>query len=101
MKEMLSKLIPLAVIMILFMIFIFLYADCKIENEKLQLKVALLEEENEKIQIESGEIRKTYTRFLVELIHSRKMTLEELSELLPRPEMENFLNSQERQAGKE
>jgi len=100
MKEMLSKLMPLALVMILFMTFIFLYADCKIKNEKLALKVALLEEENEKIQIESGEIRKTYSRFLKELIHSRKVTLEELSELLPQPEMEYFLNSQERQTGK-
>lgn len=95
MKEIFSKLITLAIAMVLFIIFIFLFVDCKIENEKLRLKIALLEDENEKIQIESWEIRKTYSTLLGELIQNHKMTLEELSSILPKQEIEIFIKSQE------
>jgi len=95
MKEIFSKLITLAIAMVLFIIFIFLFVDCKIENEKLRLKIALLEDKNEKIQIESWEIRKTYSTLLGELIQNHKMTLEELSSILPKQEIEIFIKSQE------
>ncbi|UCF64731.1 MAG: hypothetical protein JSW33_02530 [bacterium] len=94
MKEIFSKLFILAFVMVLFLIFIFLFVDCKIENEKLRLKISLLEDENEKIQIESMEIRKTYSSLLGELIRNHKITLAELSTVLPKQEIEIFLKTQ-------
>lgn len=97
MKDFIIKLTEAAIILILLILFIFVLADCKMESEKLRLKIALLEDENEKLRIETQEIRKAYSAILTRLIDEKKVSIIEISSLLPAKEFEIFTTIQDEQ----
>lgn len=90
MKDFYVKLGEAAIILTLLIVFIFVLADCKMDREKMRLKISLLLDENEKLRIETQEIRKTYFTLLIRLIDENKISIEEISSLLPAKEWEVF-----------
>ena len=90
MKDFYIKLIEAAIILILLIVFVFLLADCKMENEKLRLKASLLEDNLEKNQIEAQEIRKAYAVILSRLVAENRITSAEISSYLTTKEYEIF-----------
>ena len=90
MKNFYVKLGEAAIILILLIVFIFVLADCKMDGEKMRLKISLLQDENETLRIETREIRKTYYALLNKLIDENKISIEEISSSLPVKEWEVF-----------
>ena len=97
MKDFYIKLIEAAIILILLIVFIFMLADCKMEGEKMRLKISLLEDENEKLRIETQEVRKAYSAILTRLIDEKRLTITEISTLLPAKEYEILANTRDNQ----
>ena len=90
MKDFYIKLIKAAIILILLIVFVFLLADCKMENEKLRLKVSLLQDDLEKTRVETREIRKAYAAILIRLLAEKRTTSSEISSHLSTEEFEIF-----------
>ena len=90
MKDFYVKFGEAAIVLILLIVFIFVLADCKMDNQKLRLKISLVQDENEKLIIETQEIRKTYFALLIRLIDDNKVSREEISSSLPAKEWEVF-----------
>jgi hypothetical protein len=94
MKNFYIKLAEAAIILVLLIVFIFLLVDCKMEGEKMRLKIAILEENQEKKLIETQEIRKAYSSILIKLVDENRITIAEISSSLPGKEFEVFTEIQ-------
>ena len=97
MKDFYVKLGEGAIVLILLIVFIFVLADCKMDNQKLRLKISLVQDENEKLIIETQEIRKTYFALLSRLIDDNKVSREEISSSLPAKEWSLFTSLQNKE----
>ena len=97
MKDFYIKLIEAAIILVLLIVFIFVLVDCKMDSEKMRLKISLLEDGNEKLRIETQEIRKAYCTLLIKFIEENKVTAAEISSSLPAKEFAVFTTIQNEQ----
>ncbi len=67
------------------------------ENTKLKLTVQNLHEENEELESEIRQLRESCNRLCLTLLNNRKITMQEISNLLPQKEVDFIKQEREKQ----
>ena len=88
MKEIILKLIQISFIILMIILSLFLLVDCKMDNEKLSLKISLLRDDYEELNIETEEMRKYYAKAFYHLVEQNRITVDDLITLLPEKEIQ-------------
>jgi len=86
MREIAGQLLVFFFCVLIMIIFLFLFVDCKMENVQLKTKYEILNEKVTDLEKELTGIRQVYSQVFVSLIDSHKISLDQLSKQLPEHE---------------
>lgn len=90
MTKKIEKWIGIAAAIVVIIGLIFTYADTKVENAKLENRVAELESEVQELQSELEGLRAAYRNLLVTLVTEGKVSIEEIEPFLPEKEVKKI-----------
>lgn len=90
MSKMIIKLIEIAILIAIFIILLFIFVNCKIENIRLQTKYDILNDKYTDLKKELAGSRQMYSTFLLHLLNSNKISWNDLKEHLSPAEIQEM-----------
>lgn len=89
-SKMIIKLFEIAILIAIFIILLFIFVNCKIENVRLQTKYNILNDKYTDLMKELSRSRQMYSAFLLHLLSSHKISWQDLKENLSPAEFQEI-----------
>jgi hypothetical protein len=89
-REMLFKILGLAVLFLIILLFLFLFVDCKMDNAYLKARNDVLHTQMIDLNNELKGVQDNYSQLMAALIAKNQITMEDIASFLPAKEIQRI-----------